>query len=91
MSANGTSSKFSFDWSSLLQGITLAASTGCFIFLWNVNSTIAVIQEKQVQEEKLRGVLQQDLNQVKLDVRDLRDRAIRTERLTEANLQLQKP
>lgn len=94
MPSNGTHSSApkGFDLQTLLVSVSSAGVIACFAFLWNVNSTLARIQEKQSQETKYREDDRTTINQMQLDIRDLRDRAIRTERLTEYNSQqLQKP
>ena len=85
MSSNGTTTKgFIFDWASVLQGALSAGVLCCIGFLIKMNSNIAVIQEQKVQEQRTHDEFKQDINQIKLDIRDLRDRAIRTERIESA-------
>lgn len=83
MSANGatTTKAFVFDWASLIQGVLAAGMISCIAFLIKMNSNMAVIQEQKVQEQAIHNDFKQDINQIKLDIRDLRDRAIRAERL----------
>lgn len=47
----------------------------------NLNSNVAIINERQMRDTKDKDDMKQDLNQIKLDIRDLRDKAIREERL----------
>lgn len=82
MSTNGTPAKgIVFDWASLIQGILAAGMLSCIGFLIKMNSSMAVYQEQKVEEQRTHDEFKQDINQIKLDIRDLRDRAIRTERL----------
>jgi hypothetical protein len=94
MPSNGTSTGFSkfIDWKAIVGSIATGLIIGNFVYAWNTNATVARILEKQDQELHRYDDLKGDLNQLQLDVRDLRERAIRTERLTEYNSQqLQKP
>lgn len=67
----------------VLLPILVAGLSAVAIFMWNLNSTVAVINERQMQQVKDKDDMKQDINQIKLDLRDLRDRAIREERLTQ--------
>lgn len=50
-------------------------------FLWGLNSSVAVLNDRQLRDAKDKDDMKQDINQIKLDIRDLRDRSIREERL----------
>ena len=94
MPTNGTHSGLGkyLDWKTIVGSIATALIVGNFVYAWNTNATVARILEKQDQQKYLYDDLKGDLNQLQLDTRDLRERAIRTERLTESNSQqLQKP
>jgi hypothetical protein len=94
MPTNGTHSGLNkyFDWKTIVGSIATALIVGNFAYAWNTNATVARILEKQDQQTHLYDDVKGDLNQLQLDTRDLRERAIRTERLTEYNYQqLQKP
>lgn len=82
MPSNGalTSTRKPFDWQSLLLAITVAITTGSAAILLKLNSDVAVIQDQRVREEKDKDDLRQDMNEIRLDIRDIRDRQIRNER-----------
>lgn len=93
MPSNGAATgigKF-IDWKAIVGSIATSLIIGNFVYAWNTNATVARILEKQDEQVRLYNDLKGDLNQLQLDIRDLRDRTINLERLTEYNSQLQKP
>lgn len=71
---------------SVILGIMSTALIGLFTFLWNANSTLAQMKEKNISIEKSVNDINIKLNNVQLDIRDLRDKTIRIE--TRQNLKL---
>lgn len=60
-------------------GIMSTALIGLFTFLWNLNSTLAQMKEKNISMQKSFDDVNIKLNNVQLDIRDLRDKTIRIE------------
>lgn len=83
MPSNGTASHGTkvFDLQALLTSISSAGIIGCLVFAWNTNSAMVRTQEKLEQEIRRRDEDRITMNQMQLDIRDLRDRAIRLERI----------
>lgn len=52
---------------------------GCFAFLWNLNAAITRIQDQQMQNAKAIDEINLKINNIQLDVRDLRERIIMIE------------
>jgi hypothetical protein len=63
---------------SLLSVIT-AGVVGCFGFLWNLNGTLARMQERETEAIRVREEMRTKVNTLQLDVRDVRERVIRIE------------
>lgn len=86
MPTNGMSnSPKTFDWYALLLALAVSISSGSFIFAFKMNAAVAVMQDQRAREELDRTEIKQTMNQMQLDIRDLRDRAIRAERLQKTN------
>jgi hypothetical protein len=80
MPSNGTlSTSKGFDLYTFVLSLATAASVGAFTFAVKVSVDVARIQEWQLQQDKQRDGDKNSMNQIQLDVRDLRDRAIREE------------
>lgn len=70
----------------LFLGIISAATIGAFGFLWNVNKTLAVMQERDEKRSMQIQQVQTNMNDLRLDVKDskyslqdVRERVIRLE------------
>lgn len=59
----------------VLLSIIAPAIIGCFTFLWNLNRTVAVIQEKSVQRDLRIDNVQQGINDLRLDLGDAKQEA----------------
>lgn len=61
--------------------LSLATSliAGCFIFLWNVNASLIRLQERELERDKAIDDLNIKINNIQLDIRELRDKVIRIE------------
>jgi len=92
-STNGSAKVTKFvDWKTIVGSIVSGLLIGTFVFSWNTNATVARVLERQDQLLRQYDDVKGDLNQLKLEARDIRDKAIRAERLNEYNFQqLQKP
>lgn len=53
---------------------------GCITLVVNLNGTTSLINDRQLRDKQDRDEMKQDINQIKLDIRELRDRSIREER-----------
>ena len=62
-----------------LLSIGTAGIIGCFVFLWNQNSTNAQILERDGQKSRAIDDINIKINQMQLDIRDVRERVIRIE------------
>lgn len=65
-----------------LLSIVTACLIGCLTFLWNVNSTLATLQERDTENIKAREDVLIKINNMQLDIRDIRERLIRVESKT---------
>jgi hypothetical protein len=83
MSSNGQHTPASSNpWvQNLIMPAILAIVVAMAGFLWGLNSSVAVLNDRQLRDAKDKDDMKQDINQIKLDIRDLRDRSIREERL----------
>lgn len=52
---------------------------GCFIFLWNVNGTLAKLEVQNMETARVIDELRIRINNMQLDIRDIRERVIRIE------------
>lgn len=52
---------------------------GCFTFLWNLNSTVARLQENMIDTIRAKEEQSVRINNIQLDIRDIRERLIRIE------------
>jgi len=62
--------------------ILSAGLLGIGTFLWNLNSTLARIEERDIDKTKSIDDLNGKINNIQLDIRDLRDKTIRIETIT---------
>lgn len=79
--SNGKQMKKEAPWQTVLASITASGMIGCFIFLWNLNGTIARMQERDIERAKGMDDINGKINTIQLDVRELRDKTIRIEAL----------
>jgi hypothetical protein len=63
--------------------IMCAGVTGCFAFLWNLNGTLARMQERETEAIRVREEMRTRVNTLQLDVRDIRERVIKFETLNQ--------
>jgi hypothetical protein len=63
--------------------VITAGIIGCFAFLWNLNGTLARMQERETEAIRVREEMRTKVNALQLDVRDVRERVIRIESLNE--------
>jgi hypothetical protein len=66
-----------------LLGISSVAAVGAFSFLWNVNKNLATMQQDQMYGKQRYDQIQGTMNNVQLDLRDIRDKVIRLETKTD--------
>lgn len=64
-----------------LLSIVTAGVIGCVGFLWNLNSTLARMQERETEAIRVREEMRTRVNTLQLDMRDVRERVIRIESL----------
>jgi hypothetical protein len=62
-----------------LLSVGTAGIIGCFIFLWNQNGTNAKILERDAQKSQAIDQINGKINQMQLDIREVRETAIRIE------------
>jgi hypothetical protein len=62
-----------------LLSVLTAATIGSFGFMWNLNTTIARLQEHDTEMIKAREENVTKMNNMQLDIRDIRERLIRIE------------
>jgi succinate dehydrogenase/fumarate reductase flavoprotein subunit len=63
----------------MLLSVVTAGVLGCFGFLWNVNGTLARMQERETEAIRVREEMRTRVNTLQLDMRDVRERVIRIE------------
>lgn len=63
----------------MLLSVVTAGVVGCFGFLWNVNGTLARMQERETEAIRVREEMRTRVNTLQLDMRDVRERVIRIE------------
>jgi hypothetical protein len=66
-----------------LLGISSVAAVGAFTFLWNLNKNVAIMQEQNQYGKRQVDQLQGAVNNMQLDLRDVRDKVIRLETKTD--------
>jgi hypothetical protein len=66
-----------------LLGISSVAAVGAFTFLWNLNKNVAIMQEQNQYGKQKVDQLQNAVNNMQLDIRDVRDKVIRLETKTD--------
>jgi hypothetical protein len=66
-----------------LLGISSVAAVGAFTFLWNLNKNLATMQQDQMYGKQRYDQIQGTMNNVQLDLRDIRDKVIRLETKTD--------
>jgi hypothetical protein len=62
-----------------LLGISSVAAVGAFTFLWNLNKNVAIMQEQNQYWKQKVDQLQGAVNNMQLDMREVRDKVIRLE------------
>lgn len=62
-----------------LLGISSIAAVGAFTFLWNLNKNVAIMQEQNQYWKQKVDQLQGAVNNMQLDMREVRDKVIRLE------------
>lgn len=62
-----------------LLSVVTAGVIGCFGFLWNMNKTIAVLQEHDTDTIRSRAEQSIRTNTMQMDIRDIRERVIKIE------------
>lgn len=62
-----------------LLSIATTGIFGCCAFLWSVNAALVKLQERDTENVRVREELNTRMNNVQLDIRDIRDRLIRVE------------
>lgn len=62
-----------------LLSVVTAGVVGCFGFLWNLNGTLARMQERETEAIRVREEMRTRVNTLQLDMRDVRERLIRME------------
>jgi len=80
-SPNGKQMKKESPWQTVLATIAASGTIGCFVFLWNLNGTMARMQERDMERAKGMDEINGKINTMQLDIRDLRDKTIRIETL----------
>lgn len=63
--------------------ILSAAVVGCFAFLWNLNAIITKLDQQNIEMSRILDELRIKMNNMQLDVRDVRERLIRLETLNQ--------
>lgn len=66
-----------------LLGISSVAAVGAFSFLWNLNKNVAIMQEQNQYWKQKVDQLQGAVNNMQLDMREVRDKVIRLEAKTD--------
>lgn len=62
-----------------LLSVVTAGVIGCFGFLWNMNNSITRLQEHDVENNQAKEEMVIKINNMQLDIRDIRERLIRVE------------
>ena len=66
-----------------LLGISSVVSIGAGTFLWNLNKNVAIMQEQTGYGKQQIDRLQSTINNMQLDMREIRDKVIRLETKTD--------
>lgn len=66
-----------------LLGISSVAAVGAFTFLWNLNSNVATMKQDQTYGKQRFDQMQGTMNNMQLDIREVRDKVIRLEAKTD--------
>ena len=64
-----------------LLSLATAGIIGCSAFLWNVNRQLATLEERIINNNKVNDELMIKINNLQLDVRDIRERLVKLETL----------
>ncbi len=67
----------------IVVSLLTAALIACFGFMWNLNSTLARMEERDLSKEKALNDINAKINIIQLDLYDLKDRVIRIEAKTQ--------
>jgi outer membrane protein TolC len=83
VSANGQSKKtMNEKVQTIIASVLTAAIIGLFTFLWNLNKTLGRMEEREFNTTQSINDINNKINNIQLDVRDLRDKTIRIETIT---------
>ena len=72
--------KKTFDLQSFLLSIATAGTLASFGFLWGLNVTITELKANDAEQSRDADRMRQTVNEMQLDIRYLREQAIRNER-----------
>jgi hypothetical protein len=79
-SANGSSQETKrIDWHSFLLSIASGGIIACAGFLFKINNDVTKLQEHDLQQTNYMNDNKLYINQIQLDMRDVRERTIRIE------------
>jgi hypothetical protein len=80
-SANGghQSETKRFDWHSFALSVASAGVIGCTVFIFKMNERVVKMEEHDLEHSRGMDKIEQTMNQMQLDLRDIRDRTIRIE------------
>lgn len=68
-----------FDWHSFALSIASAGVIACTAFIFKMNESLVKMQERDFERARVMDDNKQTMNQMQLDLRDIRDRTIRIE------------
>lgn len=81
---NGEVTKGNGSWlQNLLLSIATTGIIACIAFLWNVNATLVKIEQENLDMSRIIDELKIRTNNMQLDMRDVRERLIKMEALTQ--------
>lgn len=82
MSPNGQHSPISSSpWvQNVLMPLLVIGVGAAITLVLRLDSSVAILNDRQIRDTQDKNEMKQDINQIKLDIRDLRDRSIREER-----------
>lgn len=81
--ASGAQIKNADDWyHNIILSVATSAIIGCFIFLWNVNADLVKAEQQNIDTAKVLDEVRIRINNIQLDIRDIRERVIRLETVT---------
>lgn len=81
---NADVQRFSGTWlQNFLLSVATTGTISCFGFLWNANKTLTKLEQLEIQKAQAIDELRIKLNNIQLDVRDVREKVIRLEILNQ--------